>query len=274
MKTFFIVFFGLIALAYLASVLNDKLEERKRKKYLETASEEDKTPALAKLNKLYKDKKEEELINSNSIVEKQYYAVNLFKSPDDLIPLISLGHSYEPGRFSKSFERVDKLEFTNAALGIAGMYSFIAITKNLNYLIFCNGLSSHSRDKKANAKIYKIKIADISEVKVVVDSETVITTTKKGVIKRAVVGGALLGGAGAVVGALTAGSTGQSKDLISNINIELSINSVTEPFAKIIFQSGAPKNKKDCTENLTKANEWNSIISTAIKKKAGNISEA
>lgn len=262
----------MIALAYLMYKLNDLYEDRKRTKYLESLSEEDKVPILKKWNTAYKDKKEQELINSSSISEKQYYALNIFKSPGQLHPLISAFQTYDDGRFYKSFERVDKLQSISVSLGIGGMYSFIAISKNLTHLVFCNGLSSHSMNGKDEAKIHKIQISDISEIKIVIDSETVTTTTKKGVIKRAVVGGALLGGAGAVVGALTASSTGQSKDLISSISLELSLNNASEPFLTVVFQSGMAKPKKECAEELKKVNEWNSIISMAIKKKSSNAS--
>jgi len=109
-------------------------------------------------------------------------------------------------------------------------------------------LVSLKRDLPLGTKIYKVnsKIYDFDEIESceIVEDGTTLETVKKGtgsMLGRAVVGGALFGGAGAIVGAATGTSKGASKFIVDNMDIRIQlrggVGSVSHSFieSKIIY---------------------------------------
>ncbi|WP_339695811.1 hypothetical protein [Celeribacter baekdonensis] len=76
--------------------------------------------------------------------------------------------------------------------------------------------------------------ADILDVQVVEDGTTVSVTKRKGVIGRAIVGGVALGGVGAIVGGLSAGSETTSRNVVSKIDVIATMSPGT-PVARVVF---------------------------------------
>lgn len=75
--------------------------------------------------------------------------------------------------------------------------------------------------KKVNAKVYDFK--DIIEYELLEDGDSVT----KGGLGRAVVGGALLGGVGAIVGSVTGKK--KTKSVINSLKIKITINDTSNP---------------------------------------------
>ncbi|NVK45928.1 MAG: hypothetical protein HWE33_06455 [Rhodobacteraceae bacterium] len=76
--------------------------------------------------------------------------------------------------------------------------------------------------------------ADILDVQVVEDGTTVSVTKRKGVIGRAIVGGVALGGVGAIVGGLSAGSETTSRNIVSKIDV-IATMSPRASVARVVF---------------------------------------
>lgn len=76
--------------------------------------------------------------------------------------------------------------------------------------------------------------ADILDVQIVEDGTTVSVTKRKGVIGRAIVGGVALGGVGAIVGGLSAGSETTSRKMVSKIDVIATLSSKA-PTAHLVF---------------------------------------
>ena len=76
--------------------------------------------------------------------------------------------------------------------------------------------------------------ADILDVQVVEDGTMVSVTKRKGVIGRAIVRGVALGGVGAIVGGLSAGSETTSRNIVSKIDVIATL-SPRAPVARVVF---------------------------------------
>lgn len=87
--------------------------------------------------------------------------------------------------------------------------------------------------KKKNPKIYCY--SDIVDFELLEDGESI----SKGGLGRAVVGGVLLGGVGAVVGGVTGGK--KTKGICSNLKIKITINDINNPTVYINFIEKATK---------------------------------
>ena len=87
--------------------------------------------------------------------------------------------------------------------------------------------------KKKNPKIYNY--SDIVDFELLEDGESI----SKGGLGRAVVGGVLLGGVGAVVGGVTGGK--KTKGICSNLKIKITINNISNPTVYLNFIAAATK---------------------------------
>lgn len=75
----------------------------------------------------------------------------------------------------------------------------------------------------------EIPFGDFVGVRILEDGHSVAETKRKGVLPRAVVGGMVSGGAGAVIGALSAGSQTVTREIVTNITVVATTNDPTFP---------------------------------------------
>lgn len=92
--------------------------------------------------------------------------------------------------------------------------------------------------KKKNPKIYNF--SDIVDFELLEDGESIT----KGGLGRAVAGGVLLGGVGAVVGGITGGK--KSKSICNSLKIKITVNNISNPVVYIDFIK-APTKKNSFT---------------------------
>jgi len=80
-----------------------------------------------------------------------------------------------------------------------------------------------------------INLTDVIEVELIQDNDIVSKVSSSSAISRAVVGGALAGGIGAVIG----GNTAKSKSLnkLSRISFKFKINDMDNPYKEILIFS-------------------------------------
>ena len=75
----------------------------------------------------------------------------------------------------------------------------------------------------------EIPFSKFESIEILEDGHTVAETRKKGVLTRAAVGGALTGGVGAVIGAVSAGSVTTQKEIVTNITVTVSTSDSSFP---------------------------------------------
>lgn len=111
--------------------------------------------------------------------------------------------------------------------------------------------------------IYNYK--DILQSELDIDGETISKQSTTGTVGRAVLGGILAGGAGAIIGGVT-GSKKQ-KEKVNSIDLKLSVNDSKNPFYKINFLDLETK-KGSFFYNLAfePAERWQGIIATLIQQ--------
>lgn len=95
--------------------------------------------------------------------------------------------------------------------------SYIEIDENKKQLIIPDGFMG----KKINPRVYNFE--DIIDYELLEDGESIT----KGGLGRAVVGGALLGGVGAIVGGVTGKK--KTKNLINSLKIKVTVNDTNSP---------------------------------------------
>lgn len=91
-----------------------------------------------------------------------------------------------------------------------------------------------------------INLTDVIEVELIQDNDIVSKVSSSSAISRAIVGGALAGGIGAVIG----GNTAKSKSLnkLSRISFKFKINDMDNPYKEILIFSdkkGLSKTEKE-----------------------------
>ena len=112
-------------------------------------------------------------------------------------------------------------------------------------------------------KIYSFN--DIMESEIIVDGFTLVKSSTTSTIGRAVVGGVLTGGVGAIIGGVTGKKS--HNELVKYIDLKICINDSSNPFYKIRFLDAECK-KGDFiyNEGYEKAEKWHGIVSTFIKQ--------
>jgi hypothetical protein len=129
--------------------------------------------------------------------------------------------------------------------------STVAIAFDFDTLSICVSEISSS-----DAKVKIFPVSEILSIEVVEDGHTVSQSTTTGkteekisnanMLGRAVVGGVLLGGVGAIIGGATAKKTGSTaattntttKDVVNSITLKLLLNNTSTPLLSIPFLSG------------------------------------
>ena len=137
----------------------------------------------------------------------------------------------------------------------------VGFDKNRKKICFYN-------EQQDNAlKIYSFN--DIMESEIVVDGNTLVKTSTTSTIGRALVGGVLTGGVGAVIGGVTGKKS--HNEVVKNIDLKICINDSENPFYKIRFLDVECK-KGDFTykDGYEKAEKWHGIVSTFIKQSEVN----
>jgi len=119
-------------------------------------------------------------------------------------------------------------------------------------------------------KIYSFN--DIMESEIVVDGVTLVKTSATSTIGRAIVGGVLTGGVGAIIGGVTGKKS--HNELVKYIDLKICINDSLNPFYKIRFLDTECK-KGDFTykDGYEKAEKWHGIVSTFIKQSEVNLNK-
>tara|TARA_B110000211_G_scaffold149979_1_gene170632 strand:+ start:79 stop:819 length:741 start_codon:yes stop_codon:yes gene_type:complete len=117
--------------------------------------------------------------------------------------------------------------------------------------------------KDDTVKIYSFN--DIMESEIVVDGNTIVKTSTTSTVGRAVVGGVLTGGVGAVIGGVTGKKS--HNEMVKNIDLKICVNDSLNPFYKIRFLDTECK-KGDYLYKTTyqNAERCHGIITTFIKQ--------
>lgn len=90
----------------------------------------------------------------------------------------------------------------------------------------------------------------------IIDNETMTTTSRGNQVAGAIVGGVLLGGVGALVGALT--SKKKSQKTIKNVQLKLLFNNLNSP--AFVLPLMPPYNAKDAISKATKIEDYFAVV--------------
>jgi hypothetical protein len=110
---------------------------------------------------------------------------------------------------------------------------------------------------------------DVLAAELVEDGVTVTSTDRGSQVLGAAVGGALFGGLGAVVGGLSASSTGTNKT--QRLDLKVVVNDISQPVRMIPFlnsAAGVEKSSPEYQEARQQAFHWHAILSLVIKQPA------
>jgi len=113
-----------------------------------------------------------------------------------------------------------------------------------------------------NQKI--INYNDILSSELFIDNDTITKTSRMSQAGGTLVGAALLGGVGAVIGGLSGKKT--SSDVVKRIDLRLVINDMSNPMYDINFLNmETKKNSLIYNASLNKARHWSGIIDIVIR---------
>jgi hypothetical protein len=146
------------------------------------------------------------------------------------------------------------------------LHRSIAIDEAQQHICFLN-----SFDEPFQQRVYPIR--EILDVSVVEDGTTLTQTrTSRGSqIGGAIVGGILLGGVGALIGGLSGKKVSTSSELVSQIDLQLTVNDTRNPVWIIPFLS-VPQAKTSglYISGKQAAISWHGLISVLIKRAEQN----
>lgn len=123
-------------------------------------------------------------------------------------------------------------------IGLLGS-SFVAFDDKNNKLLYVNDKNYFSHD---NLEVKSIKYDDIISVQILEDGDAIFEKSALRTIGGTLAGGALLGGAGAVVGGLSGRST--QKKTVRSIKIKFILRSTITPSYEIVIYQGEKKAEK------------------------------
>jgi hypothetical protein len=154
-----------------------------------------------------------------------------------------------PFQLDKKYEYFNVLNLPNNLFGI---------NKKEKKLLFY--------DYYTQPKFTTYNFSSIIDVKKIIDDETISTSSSGSTIGRALIGGVLAGGVGAVIGGVTGKKNGTQA--INSLELEIVINDIEYPSYRIpFFVSPKPKEIK-FDETLEKAdkeiNEWLNIFKVIL----------
>lgn len=135
---------------------------------------------------------------------------------------------------------------------------------------FESGIAVDENNKKiallsltAEPRIYSY--SDLLAVELTENGQSLTKTSRTSQAANAILGGILLGGVGAIVGALT--SAQKTKTKVKSVDIELTINDTAEPVFRINFQNVGDKAGGHINEPAMKnANEWMARFRVIMKQ--------
>lgn len=130
-------------------------------------------------------------------------------------------------------------------------------------------LINTSGKEKENYIMNTYSFSDILEVEIIENGNSVSKMSKTSVAGRAILGGILLGGVGAVIGGFTANRNSFEK--MNKISLKLIVNNTKNPIFEIDFYNdftgkGLEKKNINYVEFINKANYWYGLFKVIIKK--------
>ena len=103
------------------------------------------------------------------------------------------------------------------------------------------------------------------ESEIIVDGNIIVKTSTTSTIGRAVVGGVITGGVGAVIGGVTGKKS--HNEVVKKIDLKICVNDSSNPFYKIRFlDTECKKGDSIYNDSYENAERWQGIISTFIKQ--------
>lgn len=137
-------------------------------------------------------------------------------------------------------------------------FKFIAIDEQKNKIVF--GDVNH-------ASLYDY--SEILESRIIEDGQEIITTSRSSQIGRAMVGGILAGGIGAIIGG--GGATQTQTSEVKSISLRVVVNNISNPYFEINFledknNTYVSRDSFKYREASRMANEWQNVISIIIKQ--------
>jgi hypothetical protein len=158
---------------------------------------------------------------------------------------------------------LSKIEgFSHAALS-GKLVSAIAVDKNKKKICFVFEGSISSKGKPNTAKIYSFN--DIMQSEIVVDGNTLVKTSTTSTVGRAILGGILSGGVGAVIGGVTGKKS--HNEVVNNIDLKICVNDSVNPFYKVRFLDlECKKGDVIYDDSYEKVETWHAMISIFIKE--------
>lgn len=118
-------------------------------------------------------------------------------------------------------------------------------------------------DANHEPKIYDYK--DILESILIIDGETISKQSTTGTVGRAVLGGLIAGGTGAIIGGVT--SSKKNEEKVTSIDLKVAVNDSKTPFYKVNFLNLESK-KGSSLYNVAyeQGERWHGIIATLIRQ--------
>lgn len=111
--------------------------------------------------------------------------------------------------------------------------------------------------------------AEIVSCEILQEGRSIMRTTRNDPLTRAVIGGLLLGGAGAVVGAVSSGSTTVSRSRVSSIDLSVvTLRDGWSRFAVPFLASEARGGSRKARNAMSKAKDWCSYVGVLMQKYA------
>lgn len=128
-----------------------------------------------------------------------------------------------------------------------------------------------SDPKNPTCQTYVYRFDEILEVELIENGQTITRTSRGSQIAGVAVGGALLGGVGAVIGGLSGSTT--SSDTIKNVDLKIVVNDFKKPFHKLrMLDSVLDMNGSELQRgtplydlHMEKVFHWHSILAYIIK---------
>lgn len=168
-------------------------------------------------------------------------------------------------------EQNAETSITNAfnKYGFVASKSLLVTTSNLTKLMAIDKRKKqlgfgYNAKNKTMVQIYEAE--DIVSVEVIEDNDSIIKTSTSNMVGRAIVGGALVGGVGAVIGGTTASKT--SKQIVNRIIMRIMTADLDDPVKDIAFlNKSVEKNSPEYNKATRQATEWHGLIKALMHQK-------
>lgn len=170
----------------------------------------------------------ESKLNNFELADKQFICGKCFRKCgfNTIVPISKMTLEDIKNAISAQHSSVEEL---NSFTPTKKIGTFIEIDDNKKQWLIPDGFLG----KKKNPKIYDY--SDIVDFELLEDGETIT----KGGLGRAVAGGLLFGGVGAVVGGVTGGK--KSKPICNSLKIKITVKNINNPVVYINFLTAATK---------------------------------